>query len=296
MRYAFALSLLISFGAFGQVPSSDSTLSTNTTTEFRPRNEMPFALIAGGSKGIGYAIAEALAMRKYNLILVARHHDPLKKAQEDFEAKYQVHVEILQYDLSREESAPAIAAWCKQNNIRLKMLCNVAGLGGDEDFPELSLDSLRYMVNLNVESAMALSYLLIPELKKNAPAYILNVASMAGFAPIPSKNVYAATKSAVIFFSYGLRYQLKEQRISVSCLAPGPVFTKPKIKEETKRTLGWLGMQMAVPPARVGELAVKRTLKGRLMIVPGTLAKMSSVMVRLLPRRMAARIYYKVGG
>jgi short-subunit dehydrogenase len=98
-----------------------------------------------------------------------------------------------------------------------------------------------------------------------------------------------------MFFSYSLRYQLKEKKISVSCLAPGPVFTKPHIKKETKRTLGWWGMQMAVPPAKVGEIAVRRTLKKRMLIVPGTLAKISSVMVRILPRRTVTAIYSRVG-
>jgi short-subunit dehydrogenase len=78
-------------------------------------------------------------------------------------------------------------------------------------------------------------------------------------------------------------------------LCPGPVFTKPEIKKDTKEKLGWLGMQMAVSPERVGEIAVRRTLKKRLVIVPGTLAKMMSILVRVLPRRMIVSIYNKVG-
>jgi short-subunit dehydrogenase len=258
-------------------------------------NSFPYALVAGGSKGIGYAISEALAKRNYNLILIARHEDALLEAKQKLETTYGVHVEILVHDLSREETATEIAAWCMAKNIPLKMLCNVAGLGGDEDYLSLPLDTLRYMVNLNVESCMALSLTLLPLLEKNAPSYILNVASLAGFAPIPAKNMYSATKAAVMFFSYSLRYQLKKKKISVSCLAPGPVFTKPQIVKETRRTLGWLGMKMAVPPARVGEVAVRKTLKRRMMIVPGTLAKMSSMLIRILPRKMAASIYNKVG-
>jgi short-subunit dehydrogenase len=151
------------------------------------------------------------------------------------------------------------------------------------------------MVRLNVESCMALSLTLLPLLEKNAPAYILNVASMAGFAPIPVKNMYSATKSAVIFFSYSLRYQLKEKNISVSCLSPGPVFTKPEIVKDTREKLGWLGMQMAVSPKRVGEIAVRKTLHKRMMIVPGTLSRFMSIIVRLLPRRLIVSIYNKVG-
>jgi uncharacterized protein len=258
-------------------------------------NHKPYALVAGGSKGIGYAIALALAKRDYNLVLVARHYDSLYAAKQRLESAYNIKVTILVNDLSKETAASEISDWCIQRKLPLKVLCNVAGLGGGRDFLTLPLDSLRYMVNLNVESGMALSLLLLPLLEQNAPSYILNVSSMAGLAPIPSKNMYAATKSAVIYFSYGLRYQLKSKNISVSCLAPGPVFTKESIKKETKKTLGWLGTKIAVAPKRVGEVAVRKMFRGRMLIIPGTLAKTTSVLVRLLPKRMASAVYGKVG-
>jgi short-subunit dehydrogenase len=184
----------------------------------------PYALVAGGSKGIGYAIAEALAKRNYNLVLIARHLDSLLAAKARLENKYGIHVEVLSLDLEKDSAATAIAQWCMARDLKLKMLCNVAGFGGARDYLSLPLDTLRYMVRLNVESCMALSLTLLPLLEKNAPSYILNVASMAGFAPIPVKNMYAATKSAVVFFSYALRYQLKSKHISVSALCPGTCF------------------------------------------------------------------------
>ena len=259
-------------------------------------NSNPFALIAGGSKGIGYAIAEALAKRNFNLILIARHTDSLIAAKNKLESMYHVHIEILQYDLSKKEAATEIAAWCTKKNIYLKMLCNVAGFGGSSDYLTLSLDSLRYMVNLNVESCMALSLTLLPLLEKNAPSYILNVGSLAGFAPIPVKNIYSATKSAVIFFSYSLRYQLRKKNISVSVLCPGPVFTKPEIEADTKKKLGWLGKLMAVSPKRVGGIAVQETFKGKMVIIPGTVSKIMAFVIRVLPRRWAVALYDKLGG
>jgi len=254
-----------------------------------------YALVAGGSKGIGYAIAEALARRNYNLILIARHPDSLLAAKNKLETEYPIHVETLSLDLEKDQTADSIARWCTQRDIHLKMLCNVAGFGGARDYLSLPLDTLRYMVRLNIESCMALSLVLLPLLEKNAPSYILNVASMAGFAPIPVKNMYSATKSAVVFFSYSLRYQLKAKHISVSCLSPGPVFTKPEIEADTKKKLGWFGKKMAVPQSKVGEIAVRNTLKGRMMIVPGTLSKISSVIIRVLPRRWITALYNKVG-
>jgi len=254
-------------------------------------NSTPYALITGGSKGIGYGIAEALAKRKYNLILVARHKDLLLAAKNKLESEYHVHVEILPNDLTRIESAEEISQWCDARNIQLKLLCNDVGKGGADDYLSASLDSMRYMSRLNVESCMALTYLLLPLLEKNAPAYILNVASMAGFAPIPLKNLYSATKSAVIFFSYSLRYQLKDKNISVSCLAPGPVYTKPEIVKETRKQMGTMADKIALTPKRVGEFAVRNTLRKKMLIVPGTVAKLSSVILRMLPKKIITSIY-----
>ncbi len=298
--------ILISISCQSQPFAADETLQIPTTASIDrfsvPVSDAvydtthPYALVAGGSKGIGFGIAEALAKRHYNLILIARHRDTLDYAKHKLEDEYHVQVTVLVYDLAKEESAAQIAQWCKEKNIALKILCNVAGLGGSNDYPTLPLDSLRYMVALNVESCMSLSLLLQPLLEKNAPAYILNVASMAGFAPIPLKNMYSATKSAVLFFSYSLRYQLKGKHISVSCLCPGPVFTKPEIVQVTKDKLGWIGMKMAMMPHKVGEVAVRKTLKKRMIIVPGTIAKVFSGVLRVLPRRWAAAMYYKLGG
>jgi len=291
------LSLVIALCLIGKaIAQMDEPIVASDSLEIgsNPSNvkdSLPYAMVAGGSKGIGYAIALALAKRNYNLILIARGYDSLVAAKNKLEALYPIHVEILSYDLAKEESAPAIAKWCIARNIRLKVLCNVAGLGGAKDYLTLPLDSLRYMVNLNVESCMAMSLLLLPLLEKNTPSYILNVASMAGFAPIPAKNMYSATKAAVIYFSYGLRKQLKKKKISVSCLTPGPVFTKPQIKKVTKEKLGWFGMQMAVPPKKVGEKAVKKTLKKKMIIIPGTLAKISSTVIRTLPKRWMVGLY-----
>ena len=258
-------------------------------------NTYAYALVAGGSKGIGYALAEALAKRKFNLILIARHKDSLVAAKNKLESAYGIHVEWLALDLSKEYVADSIARWCSERNIPLKMLCNVAGFGGAKDYLSIPSDTVRYMIRLNIESTAVLTLALLPLLEKNAPSYILNVASMAGLAPIPTKNLYASTKSAVIFFSYALRYQLKHKNIGVSCLAPGPVYTKPEIVKDTREKLGAFGNLMEVPAKRVGEIAIQKTLEHKMLIIPGTTAKLTSILIRILPRKWVTGIYSGVG-
>jgi hypothetical protein len=255
------------------------------------KNDKPWALISGGSKGIGYAIAVALAKRNYNLILIARNEEELNNAKNKLETAFSCQVEILVLDMSKEDSAAIVGSWCTEKNPPLKMICNVSGIGGSADYLSNSISESLYMLRLNTEPAVSLTYYLLPLLKKNQPSFILNVSSMAGFAPISIKNIYSATKSAMIFFSYSLRYQLRKENISVSCLCPGPVFTKPSIEKETIKKLGWLGKQMAVAPERIGEIAVHRTLRKSMIIVPGFLAKIISILIRSLPMKWIAFIY-----
>ena len=149
---------------------------------------MSYALIAGGSKGIGFAIAEALAKRGYHLVLVARQLDKLSEAKEILESKYKVSVLTISRDLSRPESSNEIVSFCVERDLPIRILCNVAGLGGARDYLSLPLNEIRYMIHLNVESAIALTDMVLPLLRKNNNAYILNVASLAGLGPIPVKK------------------------------------------------------------------------------------------------------------
>jgi short-subunit dehydrogenase len=253
---------------------------------------MSWALVAGGSKGIGFSIAEALAKRKYNLLLVARNHDDLSDAKKILEKNFNIEVETLPCDLSLSESVTKISNWCTAKGFKINILCNVAGSGGSKDFPELPLNDLKTLISVNLESTLTLSLALIPQLKINAPSYILNVGSLAGFAPIPIKNVYSSVKSAIHSFSYSLRYILKPDKISVSCLCPGPVFTKPSIEKETIDQMGWLGKFMAIEPGLVGELAVRGMLGHKMIIVPGKMATLISYVLRLFPGQFIAYIIY----
>jgi short-subunit dehydrogenase len=253
---------------------------------------MSWALVAGGSKGIGFSIAEALAKRRYNLLLVARNHDDLILAKKILEKSYPVEVETLTCDVSRTESTIKIQDWCNDKRFNINILCNVAGSGGSADFPESSLNEVRTLISTNLESTITLSSILIPHLKANAPSYILNVGSLAGFAPVLIKSVYASAKSAVHSFSYSLRYILKPDKISVSCLCPGPVFTKPSIANETMKQMGWLGKHMAMDAGPVGELAVRALLRKKMIIVPGKLATLISYVLRILPDQFISYLIY----
>jgi short-subunit dehydrogenase len=253
---------------------------------------MAWAFIAGGSKGLGRSLAEALAKRKFNLLLIARNQSELEAVRDELERRYPVQVEILSADLSTPESIFLIHAWCVANKFEIKVFCYAAGLGGSKDFQNLPLEDVRKMIRVNLDSAVALTYLMIPLLKQTVPSHILFIGSLAGFAPLTVKAVYAASKSALHSFAFSLRQMTKADQISVSCACPGPLFTKDSIEKETIRQLGWIGKQMAVKPADAGEIMIRNMLKGHRLIIPGKLATFFSWMLRLFPDRLIARISY----
>jgi uncharacterized protein len=251
---------------------------------------MNWALIAGGSKGLGLSIAKKLALRKYNLILIARNQQDLISSRDQLQYDYGILVEILACDLSQPESSTAILEFCTDKDFTINILCNAAGLGGAKDFQNLELNELRAMIRTNLESCIALCFVLLPFLKQSAPSCILNIGSLAGFAPIPVKSVYASSKSALHSFSYALRNICRPFRVSVTLACPGPLFTKKSIEEETIRQLGWLGKQIAVKPDDAAELIVRAMLKGKMTIVPGKLAKLVSYLLRMTPNGPIARL------
>lgn len=254
---------------------------------------MNCALVTGGSKGIGAAIAVSLAKRQIDLMMVARNEKDLHETKERLEQEYKICVLTLSCDLSQDGAGEKLSQWIAESNKDLNIFCHVAGMGGARDFKELSPEEMRTMIRTNFEIGVELCWRLAPILKKNAPAHILLVGSMAGFAPIPQKAIYSATKSALYFFSRSLQRILKKDRVNVSCLSPGPVFTKSSIAQETVRQMGKMGKWMSLEPAKIGEYAVRQMLKGKMLIVPGRLNRFFSVLMRCLPHGLLVNLFYR---
>ena len=138
------------------------------------------------------------------------------------------------------------------------------------------------MVLLNTYALVLLTRLLLPNLKKQGEAYILNIASMASFSPMPYKTVYPATKAFVYSFSRGLDAELKGTGISVSVAHPGGMKTNSEVTQRIENH-SWLVQTTTLSSQKVAEICITRLLKKRKLIIPGFFNKVSWLLLKIVP-------------
>ncbi|SDD83745.1 SDR family NAD(P)-dependent oxidoreductase [Pedobacter soli] len=253
-----------------------------------------YALITGASKGIGKAMAIALAKRKVNLLLVARSLTALTHLQEEIQASYDIKVFSLSIDLSEPNAASELYQWVEKKQINISILINNAGFGLWGKFSELKLSEQLEMCQLNMNMITSLCHYFLPMLQKQKQAYIMNVCSTAAYQAVPTMAVYSATKAYVLLFTRALRFELKDSRVSVTCFSPGPVDTG-FAERAGLDAFSKMAEKFNMKPDEVAEIALKGMFAKKSEIIPGFTNIISVYANRILPKafieKMAAGIY-----
>jgi len=248
-----------------------------------------YALVTGASKGIGKSFAEALAAKGYNLLLVARSEEQLKELSHSISTQYRVKAAFLAVDLTEENAAEKVAEWCSSQTQELEVLINNAGFGLFGLFENLSLQEQLNILSLNINTVVALTHLLLPELKKQTQAYVLNIASTAAYQAVPGLGVYSASKAFVLSFSRALRYELRKSTVSVSCLCPGPTETGFASRAGLD-ALADLAEKFNASPEKVAKAGLKGMFARKAEIIPGALNVLSAFGATHLPKSLIERI------
>jgi short-subunit dehydrogenase len=258
---------------------------------------MAYALVTGASRGIGRALALNLAQGGYDLLLVARSAEQLQALAAEIREQHQRQAQVLATDLAATDAAATVAAWVATHTAALGVLVNNAGYGMWGRFEQLSLAEQQNMMQLNMSLPVALTHALLPALHQTTKAYILNVASTAAYQAVPTLSVYAASKAFLLSFSRGLRYELKDTGISVTCLSPGATTTNFADRAGMGAELQKTANKVSMTPEAVAAVAISGLLAGEAEIVPGLLNKVSAGLTSFVPKglteKIAAGIYEK---
>lgn len=185
-----------------------------------------WALVTGASSGIGHEFCCQLAAAGVNLVMVARREDLLQKIAQELINQYQIQTLVIAQDLSLPDSPAFVHAQIKENNIKIRVLVNNAGIGKWGKFDSSSVQTYQEMISLNTSAVVALCHLFLSDLRSFAQSNIINVSSPAAFQAIPYMAVYAATKSFLQSFSQALYGELVDSGVYVQTLIPGPTKTE----------------------------------------------------------------------
>ena len=243
-------------------------------------------LITGASSGIGRDMARIMASKGYDLALIARNEEELKKLAKELEEKYKIKIETLAIDLSKEEN-------CKQVHKKVQnvdILINNAGFGDCGNFTNTNLDKEIKMIQTNIIAYHILTKLYLVDMKARGVGKILNVASIAGFMPGPLMATYYATKAYVVRLSESIREELKKEKSSVkiSILCPGPVKTNFDKVANVKFNMRQLDSM------KVAKYAIDKLEKGKFYIVPGIDVKLAKIGAKLSPAPLVSKITYMI--
>lgn len=243
---------------------------------------MVTALITGASSGLGKEYINAI-MEQYPSVdsfwIIARNKEALFKVAEEHTDKT---IATISLDLAKDESLEVMEQLLKENNPEIKVLVNNAGFGKCSDFFASVRGEQTGMVDLNCKALTGLTRLCLPYMLDDS--LVLNIASIAAFAPTPRMSVYSATKAFVLSLSKALHDELRPRGIKVLAVCPGPMDTEfwkvANVPEGKSRLIDKLPR---VSPKEVAEGSLRAAKRGKMVYTKSFFYKLYRLLAKLLP-------------
>jgi uncharacterized protein len=251
-----------------------------------------WALVTGASSGLGVEFATLLAERHTNLVLVARRTDLLQQLAARLRREHPVSVLVEGCDLSDAGSATALKERLDAHGVAVGVLVNNAGYGLYGDFVDQPLRQTTTMLALNVVSMTELTGIFAADMVRRGSGYILLVASLLGYQPVPGYAAYAASKAYVLHFGEALHDELEPHGVVVTVLAPGAAATAFVDVAHQRDT--WALRLLMMQPRPVAAIGIEALLRGRPSVVAGSRNKLIALSNRFTPRRIQRLIFQRV--
>lgn len=251
------------------------------------KEQKNYALVTGGTSGIGYELVKLLAADGYNLIIVARHENDLIRIANEIKENFSVDVVSIAKDLFNPENAFDLYNQVKTKNLRVDILINDAGQGVYGEFKDTDVRRELNIINLNISSLVVLTKLFLKDMLAHDQGRIMNLSSIASKIPGPWQSVYHGTKAFVQSFTEAVRSEVKETNVTLTALLPGATdtdfFNKADMEQSKIVQEGKLD-----DPVTVAKDGYEAMMKGDDKVISGWKNKMQVTMANMTSDRTAA--------
>ncbi|SEI43585.1 gluconate 5-dehydrogenase [Dyadobacter koreensis] len=187
------------------------------------------AVITGGSRGLGYAMAAGLASAGCNVMLVNRNGEDGKMAAEQLSKDFGTHSYSFIADITNQRETESMAKSAVDIFGKIDILINSAGINIRGPIDELSHEDFSKVMNVNVHGTWLSSRAVVPFIKENKSGRIINLASTLGLVGLANRTPYTASKGAVVQMTRALAIELAPFNIMVNAICPGPFLTDMNI-------------------------------------------------------------------
>lgn len=199
------------------------------------------AIITGGSKGLGFAMAAGLASAGADLMLVNRNEEEGKNAAEELSREYGCSAVSFAADITSMEQTKAMADAAMAIFGKIDILINSAGINIRGPIDEIDPEDFKQVMDVNVNGTWLSSRAVVPFMKKNGSGRIINLGSTLGLVGLANRTPYTASKGAVVQMTRALALELAPFNIMVNAICPGPFLTDMNIpiadSEEAKNII-----------------------------------------------------------